>query len=72
MSFTLEKKKSILLVVLVLLIVDRNMLFQVINSEDAWPPVAFCFGQLYLLARRYPLRCLPWVPRSCNPAEQVQ
>ena len=70
--FRKKKKRGILSPVLVLFIAIRNTPLQVINSEDAWPPVAFCFGQLYLLARRYHLRLLPWVPRSCNPAEWVQ
>lgn len=30
------------------------MLLQIINSEDAWCPVAFCFGKLYVPARGYP------------------
>lgn len=54
LSFTLGKREDIFLVVLVLFIAEREMLFQISNSEDAWCPVAFCFGKLYVPARGYP------------------
>lgn len=57
---------------MVLFIFDRNVLVQVISSEDAWHPVAFWFGQLSLLARRYSPQPLAWVSMSCDPAEWVQ
>lgn len=52
--------------VLVLFIAERDTLFQVINSEDARCPVAFCFGELLSSSKKVSLRVI--CPEYLGPA----